>query len=301
MTSAIAKSSEALRAAARPYLDRLPPTVRRRLFPEAPAVDPYAAPRVVTDPEACVFYHTMDIPGHGLVEGQWDLRKGIDEYTGGIDYDNKRVLEVGTASGFLCFAMEALGADVVAYDLSEHQSWDLVPMATVDTEAMASERRAIMGRINNGYWFTHRAVRSSARVSYGTVYEIPDEIGPVDIATYFSVLLHVRDPFLALQKGVRLARETVVVTDWLNPYRRGMPPVDDPGAALPKMEFVPDFGKDGPVDTWWYLTPALVQQFLGVLGFARSRVSTHTQTAVWGEEELFTVVAHRTAGQAVGS
>lgn len=288
-----------LRAVAGPYLKRLR-TISPLRRPPVPD-DPYEVPRIVTDPQDCYFYHTMEIPGLGLVEGQWDLRNGVDEYTGGIDYANKRVLDVGTASGFFCFALEALGAEVVAYDLSEAQSWDHVPMATVDAEAMASERRAIMRKINNGYWFAHRALKSSARVAYGTVYEIPESIGPVDIATYFSVLLHVRDPFLALEKGVRLARETVVVTEMLNPYRRGMQPVLDMGAVLPKMEFVPEFSKDGPVDTWWYLTPGLIQAFLGVLGFGRSRVSTHVQTARWGEEELFTVVAHRTAGEAVGS
>lgn len=297
MTPAGAGSrTAALRAAARPYVERLPPTIRRRLIADSL----YATPWVVTDPEDCYFYHTMEIPGLGEVEGQWDLRKGFDEYTGGIDYANKRVLEIGTASGFFCFALENLGADVVAYDLSEAQSWDHVPMAEIDAGEVAVARRALVRKINNGYWFAHRALQSSARVVYGTVYEIPERIGPVDIATYFSVLLHVRDPFLALQKGVRLAQETVVVTDILNPHRRGLPPVDDPGGTLPNMEFVPEFAKRRPVDTWWYLTPAIVQAFLGVLGFGRSRVSVHTQTASWGEEELFTVVAHRTAGQAVG-
>lgn len=289
----------AMRSAAQPYLHRLPSMMGLRRHPAADG--PYATPWVVTDPQDCYFYHTMEIPGLGLVEGQWDLRDGFDEYTGGIDYAGKRVLDVGTASGYFCFALEALGAEVVAYDLSDAQSWDHVPMPTVDADEAASERRAIMRKINNGYWFTHRALRSSARVAYGTVYEIPEQIGPVDIATYFSVLLHVRDPFLALQKGVRLARETVVVTDMLNPYRRGIPPVEDLGGVLPRMEFVPDFRKHGPVDTWWYLTPEVVQAFLGALGFERSRFSTHVQKASWGEEELFTVVAHRTSGEALGS
>src|SRR5262245_36618662 len=78
---------------------------------------PYAVPRTVTDPADCYFYHTMEIPGHGLVEGEWDLRPGVEAYLGGIDFRGKRVLEVGTASGFLCFQMEARGAEVVAFDL----------------------------------------------------------------------------------------------------------------------------------------------------------------------------------------
>ena len=82
----------------------------------------YAEPRVVTELEECYFYHSMEIPGYGLVEGPWDLRGGVDDYLGGVDLNGKRVLEVGTASGFLCYTMEGRGADVVAYDLSDEQS-----------------------------------------------------------------------------------------------------------------------------------------------------------------------------------
>jgi hypothetical protein len=31
----------------------------------------YATPRVVTDLAERPFYHTMDIPGYGVVQGQW--------------------------------------------------------------------------------------------------------------------------------------------------------------------------------------------------------------------------------------
>ena len=43
-----------------------------------------AAPRVVDDVSECDFYHSMDIPGHGAVEGQWDLRNTLGAYLGGF-------------------------------------------------------------------------------------------------------------------------------------------------------------------------------------------------------------------------
>ena len=51
--------------------------------------------------EDCYFYHTMDVPGAGLVTGEWDLRNGVDAYLGHESVAGKRVLELGTASGFL--------------------------------------------------------------------------------------------------------------------------------------------------------------------------------------------------------
>lgn len=256
----------------------------------------YAKPRNVSDLGECYFYHTMEIPGYGLVEGQWDLRPGIAQYTGGIDFRGQRVLEIGTASGFVCFFMEQQGAEVVAYDLSEKQSWDLVPFPATDQERETAIRRAHIRQINNGYWLAHKAFESRANVVYGTVYDIPGAIGPVDVSTFCSVLVHLRDPFLALSNAARLTRDTILVTDLMSPT---------PGAtrlsasALPLIEFQPDFREGGPVDAWWYLTPALVVSFLGVLGFEDSQVSHHVQQSQWGAKPMFSVVARRRAPTAL--
>src|SRR4051794_27566355 len=105
--------------------------------------EPYATPRVVTDVAECAFYHTMDIPGHGHVRGDWDLAPNVAAYLGQVDFAGKRVLEVGTADGYLGFEMEARGAEVVCYDLSEQQLWDLVPFPHIDQRACAHYRQMI--------------------------------------------------------------------------------------------------------------------------------------------------------------
>jgi hypothetical protein len=69
----------------------------------------------------------MDIPGHGLVNGQWDLRGKTDEYFGNYQFAGKRVLEIGPASGFLTLEMEKRRAEVVAVDVGELKPWDFVP------------------------------------------------------------------------------------------------------------------------------------------------------------------------------
>ena len=92
-----------------------------------PRASVFAPPRLVTRLEDCVFYHTQDVPGYGTVPGPWDLRGHVDEYLGGVTLRGKRVLELGTASGFLCVEMEKRGAEVVAFDLSEDYDCDVVP------------------------------------------------------------------------------------------------------------------------------------------------------------------------------
>src|SRR5271157_4724792 len=91
--------------------------------------------------EECCFYHTMDIPGHGVANGMWDLRGATDEYLGHYEFYGKRVLEIGPASGFLTFEMEKRHANVVAIDVTEDQGWDFVPYPPSILEPVVAGRR----------------------------------------------------------------------------------------------------------------------------------------------------------------
>ena len=91
----------------------------------------YVTPKTVTDVRECEFYHEMDLPGYGHIASdsimQWDLRGREREYLGNVKFDEKRVLDVGTASGYLSFFVESQGAEVVSHDVSETQSLGIIP------------------------------------------------------------------------------------------------------------------------------------------------------------------------------
>jgi len=251
----------------------------------------WAVPRLVESLQECDFYHTMEIPGFGLVEGMWDLREGVGEYLGHTDFAGQRVLEIGTASGFLCFEMERLGAEVVAFDLSEEYDWDIVPIAGVDVAAESSARKAHIRRLNNGFWLAHRALASRARAVHGTVYRIPAEIGEVDVCVVGCVLMHLRDPFLALQQALRLTRHRAVITDSLD--RRALLGRLARRLLGPYAHFLPDAAAGGPTDSWWRLSPDLVSRMVGVLGFRTVSLSFHQYPFKGVPHRLFTVVAER--------
>jgi hypothetical protein len=265
------------------------PHSRFRRDQAAAADGVYAAPKHVTDVKDCDFYHDMDIPGYGTHRGAWDLRGREGEYLGGVEFGGKRVLELGTANGALGFWMERQGADVVCYDLSPELDWDIVPYASLEKElrTTARERKEHIRRLNHAWWLAHRAYQSGARLVHGDVYHVPAAIGPVDIVTFGAILLHLRDPFLALQNGLRLARETAVVVDLVLP-----------GSDLeaPTLQFAPDSTKGQPRESWWLLSPALVVRMLGVHGFEDTRVLYHTQKHFDNDMAMFTVVARRTHG-----
>jgi len=254
----------------------------------------FAPPRVVDDLDQCDFYHTMDLPRYGTVQGQWDLRSGVREYLGGVDFRAKRVLDVGTASGCLAFWMENAGATVVGYDLSDAFDWDIVPFGGVDVRAEQASRKRHIARLNNSFWLAHRALGSSARVAYGSVYAIPDALGAFDIAVFGSILLHLRDPFRALEQALALTRETAIVTDVL-PRRALLLPLFARWFGACTF-FLPDGRVKAPSDSWWLLTPALIVRMLGVLGFGSCQVTFHKQPYGGRSRRLYTVVGRRTAG-----
>jgi SAM-dependent methyltransferase len=244
----------------------------------------YARPRHVESIDTCHFYHAMDLPGIGVVGGEWDLRPGIGDYLGDVDVHGRRVLDVGAASGFVSFELERRGAEVVAYDLPADGPWDVVPQARADLDRYAAERRHLLRRLRNGFWFAHRRLGSSVRLIEGRADQIPVEAGRFDVAVVSSILMHLRDPVRALQAIAGVTDGAIVVAE---------PSVID--AHEPLLLFRP--ARETLLDTWWAFTPAAIAGMLAMLGFADTRVYHHRQrTGDGGEAPYFTVVGRRPAG-----
>ncbi len=247
----------------------------------------YAPVRHVEDLGDCYFYQSIVLPDLGLQEGEWDLRDSADAYLGHVPLAGKRVLEIGSANGFLCLHMEAQGAEVVAFDLSEEQSWDLVPSfkSELDYEQALAGRRRHVRKINNAWWLAHRLFRSKAKRVYGNAYEIPEAIDMVDGVTLGSVLIHLRDPLRALTRAARFAREALIITEashvaaWL----------DD----APIAQFLPSSVLDTPTDTWWRLSPKVISEFVRILGFSEVKITYHLQAGRLGSQVMYTLVARR--------
>lgn len=260
---------------------------------------PYAPARQVDSPAGCVFYHSIDLPGFGLMQGEWDLRAGVEAYLGREDLRGRRVLELGAANGFLTFEMERRGAEVVAVDLCEDHDWDLVPYGGQIDAQGAAGRKAHLRRLNDAWWLGHRLFASQARMVYTPVYDLPPTIGPVDVALYGSILLHLRDPFLALQRSLALSPHTLIVTEVVPVYQRYawaywpwrlLGRINQKFAAyfLPEINFLPDPATRTPGETWWNFSPQIIARWLKILGYGAQRLSYHTQTFHYGEQKQFT-------------
>lgn len=253
----------------------------------------FAESRSPSSRAECYFYHTIDLPGHGSIEGDWDLRSGINSYLGNVDFRGKRVLDVGAATGFLTFTAEQNGADVVAYDLSKEFAFDVAP-SRYGYQRHVIEHRSYIDAVNNGFWLAHQALRSKAKMVYGTVYAVPSSIGLVDIAIFGCILLHLRDPILALQNAMRLTTQKVVIVEPLWKLRSRWTMRILSRLVGPYMTFAPEYWKNEPQGTWWQFTPDIIVKFAAALGFEKATLSYHEQIYKGSRYPLFTLVAERT-------
>jgi SAM-dependent methyltransferase len=205
----------------------------------------------------------MDLPEIGTVKGQWDLRGRIDDYLAGVPVAGRRVLDVGTASGFLSFEMEKQGADVVSFDADSADRIALLPfhksLYSTNRAEWARQTNDFLDRLKNSYWFAHRVLSSKNRVTYGDVYNLPDELGTFDVVVVGQILVHLRDPISALASIARRCSDTLVIVE-------GMVDSDENVAKF--------FARadTGPEWIWWQYSTSLYREVMQMLGFEVLRI-----------------------------
>lgn len=238
--------------------------------------------------EDCCFYHSYTL-AEGEVVGDWDLRLATDQYLGGVDFHDRSVLEIGPASGFLSYHMEAAGAQVTCLEPPMSHLWDTVPIEGYDIEKWRAEFVPHIEGVRNSFWYVHNEKKSNVRVIEADPCQIPEATGDFDVALLACVLLHCRRPFDILESVARRTRQTVIVTELWNPH---LP-------ELPLCMLLPHQDAQ-QVHTWWQFTPQFFISALGLLGFTQSRILFHQQKQPSENRmvPLFTVVCERpeTAG-----
>jgi len=144
-----------------------------------------------------VWYHTIDLAPGVSTPGWFDLRPVVDRIPW-PDVKGKRCLDVGTYDGFLAFELERRGAsEVVAADVAHHEDWDWPPRhRALGPEHLA----AVAGEKGRGFEIARDALGSKVERAWCSVYDLdPDVLGTFDVVTCGSLLLHLRDPFRALE------------------------------------------------------------------------------------------------------
>ena len=174
----------------------------------------------------CEWYHRMEVPGVGddnlTPSVSFDIRDDIGNILGNLDFKGKKVLNLGSITGHLSFEAERRGADVTSIDLSVDPSQmakkqaterDWVPRANEDWK---KDLKAFMDREvqrRNAFWYAHKALKSKSRLLISHANNLPKNLELHDIGIIFSVMLHIRDPFLALLRMCSHVNEKIVITE----------------------------------------------------------------------------------------
>jgi SAM-dependent methyltransferase len=194
--------------------------------------------------EDCFFCHTMSFEEERIV-GTWDFSECINEYFGGQDFKNKRVIDIGSGAGYHSFYMEKMGATVVSHELPDGSYWDFFKHPN-SKRVDKSFNKAII----NSYLYAHKKNKSKNKLLLWNLYEdLPEEVGSFDIAVFSMVLSHFRDPFLALMNVLYKTKERAIL---INTF------------ADQQSTSGYFYGQDG---LWWDLSKQCIHCFMEKVGF----------------------------------
>jgi tRNA (mo5U34)-methyltransferase len=183
------------------------------------------------------WYHSFQLPDGRVIEG-WQslahLRARLERFPIPDDLRGKRVLDIGCWDGWFSFEMERRGAEVVAADIVERDTFLTV------REALGSKVQFVLS----------------------DVYQLtPDRVGRFDIVLFFGVLYHLKHPLLALERVCALTTDLALVESF----------VTDDGslpAAPPVMEFYETSELLGRFDNWCGPNTSCLLAFCRTAGFA---------------------------------
>ena len=192
-------------------------------------------------------------------------------------------------------------------DLSiKKDKWDVVPYANVNYKKKMTQVMKELAKVRNAFWFAHKQHKSKAKLVEKHIYNLPKSTPIHDYGLLATVLLHIQNPFLALQQMSYKVKDKMIISDF----------VDDMGTVssknklklsnIKKFFFSSYFSKNTFVkflprnntiplnfDTWWKLSPSTIIEMMGVLGFEKERYLEHIQYCNNKPIDMYTIVFKR--------
>jgi tRNA (mo5U34)-methyltransferase len=211
--------------------------------------------------EAHPWYHTIELPEGIITPGVYDHRPLVGVYGLPDDLTGKSALDVGSADGFWSFELERRGARVTAVDVETTADLDFPPAV----RRMVAEQ-GLVHPIRGGFELAHELLGSRVKAVNASVYELdPDRLGLFEFVHAGDILLHLRDPFRALERIRSVTAGEALLSD-----------VFDPG--------LDEFGKTGHEvarylggwnsAAWWIPALSTLAQMIFDAGFSDVEVVT---------------------------
>ena len=196
------------------------------------------------------WYHSIDL-GHGVITpGFVDHRDQLPYYALPASLEGLRVLDVATFDGYWAFEFERRGAEVVAADVASWTEVDVPRLMLPHAASFGLDRPTGIG-----FGLAHEILGSRVKRVACSVYDLdPERVGTFDLVFISDLLVHLRDPQLALERAYSVCRGEVLVADVYTPRLEGMG--DRPLALF-----------TAPSETWWLPNIATVKAMMRTAGF----------------------------------
>ena len=180
--------------------------------PQSPVPSPGTRP----DPEveAIGWYHTIDLGDGVVTPGFYDHRPILHHYALPERLDGLRVLDIAAFDGFWSYEFERRGAaEVVALDIERARELDLAPHVRAGMTETELDRP-----FGAGFALAHARKRSKVRHVHCNVYDVsPEKLGLFDLVHCGDLLLHLRDPALALARIRSVTRGEALISEAIFP------------------------------------------------------------------------------------
>ncbi|MFL5906690.1 MAG: class I SAM-dependent methyltransferase [Solirubrobacterales bacterium] len=198
------------------------------------------------------WYHTLELAPGVVTPGRFDLRDYVDRYRLPNDLTGQRALDVGTFDGFWAFELERRGAEVVAIDVPRIQDLDWPYRHRPDLEEIRGDR----------FHLAAAARGSSVRWVGMSIYDAdPERLdGAFDLVVCGSLLIHLRDPMLALERIASLCKGTFVLAEEYSRLAERIPRVT-----------LAEFRGGSYYMTWWRPTTRTWMSMVRAAGFENVR------------------------------
>lgn len=152
---------------------------------------------------ALSWYHTLELAPGRVTEGWFDLRPHVRRYGLPERMEGMRALDVGTWDGFWAFELERRGADVVALDIDDERDLDWPPRRRPKEFPDFARGR--------GFALAREVLGSRVERVTCSIYDaLPADLGTFDLILCGSVLIHLRDQLLALERIANLCNGTFI-------------------------------------------------------------------------------------------
>ncbi len=222
--------------------------------------DPPERQELVDKVQSTYWYHTIELPYDVVTPGRFDHRPALDRFHLPEDLSGLHALDVATFDGFWAFEMERRGAaSVTAIDVARLSQCDLPPMARADFLASGEDRET-----GAAFHIAHEARQSKVQRRILSVYELsPETIGRTfDFVFCGDLLIHLRDPNLALERIRSVTKDWALFTEAFDPLLGN---VNDPQMQY-RVTFLGGYNESC---VWWLPSPTAWRSMIQGAGFQR--------------------------------